>query len=117
VIDGGDVAPNDNSVDPLLVEIDGREALESSVVVPEKAVYPEEPNHAVVAKHLEHIAPTLVVVAVGGSELLQALLLPLKDLSDHGLLHQRLEVIEDPVHIPRLQIVGFLFSVSIYNDA
>lgn len=40
VVDGGDVAPDDNGVDPLLVEVDGREALEASVVIPEEAVYP-----------------------------------------------------------------------------
>lgn len=27
VVDGGDVAPDDNGVDPLLVEVNGREAL------------------------------------------------------------------------------------------
>ena len=104
VIDGGDVAPNDNGVDPLLVEVNGCEALEASVVIPEEAVYPEQANHAVVAEHLEHIAPSLVVIAVGGGELLEALLLPLEDLRDHGLLDQRLEVVENAIHIPSLRI-------------
>ena len=104
VIDGGDVAPNDDGVDPLLVEVNGCEALEASVVIPEEAVYPEQANHAVVAEHLEHIAPSLIVIAIGGSELLEALLLPLEDLRDHGLLDQRLEVVEDTIDIPRLHI-------------
>jgi hypothetical protein len=116
VIDGGDVTPNDNGVDPLLVEVDGCEALEASEVVPKEAVYPEQANHAVVAKHLEHIAPTLVVITISGSELLQALLLPLQDLSDHGLLDQRLEVVEDSVHIPRLRIILFGSEKTIMQD-
>ena len=98
------MAPNDNGVDPLLVEVDGREALEASVVIPEEAVYPEEANHAVVAEHFEHVAATLVVVTICGGELLQALLLPLEDLRDHGLLDQRLQVVEDPVDVPGLHV-------------
>ena len=103
MIDCRDVTPNHNGVDPLLVKVDRCQALEASVVITKKAVYPEKPNHAVVTQDLEHIAPTLVVIPVGGGKRLQPLFLPLQNLCDHGLLDECLQVIENPIDIPCLQ--------------
>jgi hypothetical protein len=64
-------------------------------------VYPEQPNHAVVAKHLEHIAPTLVVITIGGNDLCQALLLLTTDMNES-------------IFIKRLR-AGILFSSAKYS--
>lgn len=103
VVDSGNVAPSHSGVDTLLANIYRQQALEPSMVIPYQAMHPQQPNHAVVPQHLQHIAPTLLVlIPVHHRELLKPLLLPLQDLSDHRILHQCLQVIKNPIHTPCL---------------
>ena len=45
VINGGDVTPNNTGINPLLTDINRKQALDPGMIIPEQAMNPKQPHH------------------------------------------------------------------------
>lgn len=72
MVNGRDMASNNNCVYPLLTQVDWCHALETGTVISKEAMHSEKADHAVVTQHFQNITPALVVVPVSGRELFEA---------------------------------------------
>lgn len=97
------MAANNTGVNTLLTDIDGKQALESSMIIPQKTMNPEQANHAEIPQNLQDIAAPIIIIAISGSELLKPFLLLLEDLNDSWLLNKRLQEVENTINIPGLR--------------
>lgn len=102
VINGGDVTPNNTGINPLLTNINRKQTLDPSMIIPQQAMNPKQPHHTKIPQHLQHITPPIVIISIRGSKLFEPLLLLLQNLNNGTLLHQRLKEVQNPIHIPGL---------------
>lgn len=81
------MAPNNTCIDTLLAYINWNYALQTRVIITQQAMDSKQAYHAKIAQHLQHIAPTTIIISISSSELDKTFLLLLQDLNNRGLLH------------------------------
>ncbi len=77
--------------------------MKATLIVSQQTVHTEQTHNAEVTKYFQHVCSTMVIIAISGCKSEISILFLIKDLKDHWLLNQCLEVVQHSNNIPDLQ--------------
>jgi len=107
-----DVASYDTGIDTLLTNVNGKQALQASMIVTQEAMNSQQTNHTEIPQNLQDITATTIIIPISSSELFNTFLLLLQYLNDTRLLHQCLQEVQHSIHIPSLYVHNPLILIQ-----
>lgn len=83
VVDCCNLAPNNSIEYSSLVDVNGSQSSESTMIIPQQAMNTKQAHNAEITQDFEDICPTVVIITISCCESEISIFFLVKDLEDH----------------------------------